>query len=28
VTKSEMLHQVVDYLGLRSNHPPASAVSH
>lgn len=22
VTKSEMLHQVVDYLGLRSNHPP------
>lgn len=28
VTKSELLHQVVDYLGLRSNHPPASEVAH
>ena len=28
VTKSEMFHQVVDYLGLCANHPPASAVSH
>ncbi len=28
VTKSQMLHQVVDYLGLRSNHLPASEVSH
>jgi trk system potassium uptake protein len=28
VTKSELLHQVVDYLGLRSNHPPASAVAY
>ncbi len=28
VTKSEMLHQVVDYLGLCPNHPPASEVSH
>lgn len=27
VTKSEQLHQVVDYLGLRSNHPPALEVS-
>lgn len=27
VTKSEQLHQVVDYLGLRSNHPLASEVS-
>ncbi len=26
VTKSELLHQVVDYLGLCSNHPPVSAV--
>ncbi|MBW4543296.1 MAG: TrkA family potassium uptake protein [Symplocastrum torsivum CPER-KK1] len=28
VTKSELLHQVVDYLDLRSNHPPASEVAH
>ncbi len=28
VTKSELLHQVVDYLGLRSNHPLASEVAH
>ncbi|NEQ22927.1 MAG: TrkA family potassium uptake protein [Microcoleus sp. SIO2G3] len=28
VTKSELLHQVVDYLALRSNHPPASEVAH
>ncbi len=28
VTKSELLHQVVDYLGLRSNHPSASKVVH
>lgn len=27
VTKSELLHQVVDYWGLRSNHPPASEVA-
>jgi trk system potassium uptake protein TrkA len=27
VTKSKMLHQVVEYLGLRSNHLPASKVS-
>ncbi|HEY9708535.1 MAG TPA: TrkA C-terminal domain-containing protein, partial [Oculatellaceae cyanobacterium] len=28
VTKSKMLHQVVEYLGLRSNHLPASKVFH
>jgi trk system potassium uptake protein TrkA len=28
VTKSELLHQVVDYLGLRSNHPLASEAAH
>lgn len=28
VTKSELLHQVVDYLGLCTNHPPASKVAH
>jgi trk system potassium uptake protein TrkA len=28
VTKSELLHQVVDYLGLCTNHPPASEVAH
>jgi trk system potassium uptake protein TrkA len=28
VTKSQMLHQVVGYLGLRANHPPASEVAH
>ena len=27
VTKSELLHQVVDYLGLPTNHPPASEVA-
>ncbi|MEW6496194.1 MAG: TrkA family potassium uptake protein, partial [Cyanobacteriota bacterium] len=27
VTKSELLHQVVNYLGLGSNHPPASEVA-
>src|SRR4028119_1491804 len=27
VTKSELLHQVVDYLALPSNHPPASEVA-
>lgn len=27
VTKSQLLHQVVDYLGLCSNHPQASAVA-
>lgn len=27
VTKSELLHQVVDYLGLCPNHPPASEVA-
>ncbi|MGQ4646112.1 NAD-binding protein [Lyngbya aestuarii] len=28
VTKSALLHQVVDYLGLRSNHPVTSEVAH
>jgi len=28
VTKSELLHQVVDYLALRANHPPVSGVAH
>ena len=28
VTKSELLHQVVDYLGLCTNHPPASEAAH
>ncbi len=28
VTKSKLLHQVVDYLGLRSIHPSASKVAH
>jgi len=28
VTKSELLHQVVYYLDLRSNHPPVSEVAH
>ena len=28
VTKSEQLHQVVDYLGLCTSHPPASEVAH
>lgn len=28
VTKSELLHQVVDYLGLPFNHLPASEVAH
>lgn len=28
VTKSELLHQVIDYLGLYSNHPPISEVAH
>jgi trk system potassium uptake protein TrkA len=27
VTKSELLHQVVDYLAVGSNHPPASEVA-
>lgn len=28
VTKSELLHQVIDYLGLCSTHPPTSEVAH
>ncbi|HEY9599166.1 MAG TPA: TrkA family potassium uptake protein [Cyanophyceae cyanobacterium] len=28
VTKSELLHQVVDYLGLSSSHPPVSEAAH
>jgi trk system potassium uptake protein TrkA len=28
VTKSELLHQVIDFLGFGSSHPPASEVAH